>query len=196
MGSERPEKDERIPLKGFHMKKSVLVACFSLCVVGALSALGFVNGNGKVVNEERDVKGFAGISVSNAAHVIVSQGEKFSCVVSLDSNLLPLFRTKVERGILVMGFKPGTSVHRFKKFEILLTMPELKKVEASGASKVELDDEFSGKELSVNLSGASSFFAAVNYQILGLKESGSFRRLALCLRRRRARIERRSIRRL
>jgi hypothetical protein len=157
------------------MKKSVLVACFSLCVVGALSAIGFVNGNGKVISEEREVKGFAGISVSNAAHVVVSEGKKYSCVVYLDSNLMPLFKTKVERGILVMGFKPGTSVHNFKKCEILITMPELKKVEASGASKVELEDKFSGKELSVNLSGASSFSADADYEILGVKESGASR---------------------
>jgi len=155
------------------MKKSVIVACLALGAACALAAIGFITGNGNIIDEQRDVKDFTGISSSSAAHVLISKADKYSCLVSLDSNLLPSFETKVERGILVMGFKPGTNAQRFKKLEIKITMPEIKKIEASGASKVELEKGFSGKELSVNLSGSSSFVAAAIYDILGLKESGS-----------------------
>lgn len=155
------------------MKKSVLVACLALGAVCALAAIGFITGNGNVVDEQRDVKDFNGVSASSAARVIISKGDKYSCVVSLDSNLLPSFQTKVERGVLVMGFKPGTNAQRFKKLEIAITMPEIRKIEASGASKVELEKGFGGKELSVNLSGASFFSAAAVYDVLGLKVSGS-----------------------
>jgi hypothetical protein len=155
------------------MKKSVLIACLALGAVCALAAIGFITGNGNIIDEQRVVKGFTGVSASSAAHVVISKGEKYSCVVSLDSNLLPSFETKVERGVLVMGFKPGTSVQRYKKLEIKITMPEIKKVEASGASKVELEKGFTGKELSVNLSGASSFSAAAVYDLLGIKVTGS-----------------------
>jgi hypothetical protein len=155
------------------MKKSALVITMVLTAVCALAAIGYISGNGNIVSEKRDVKGFSGISASSAAHVVVEKGKDYSCVVSLDSNLLPSFRTAVEHGVLVMGFAPGTFPKRVRKLEIKITMPEIKKIVASGASNVELGQGFAGKELSVDLSGASKLNAAAEYEILGVKASGA-----------------------
>lgn len=155
------------------MKKSLLTIGLVFGAVCALTAIGFKVGNGNVIDEHREMKDFSGISASGAATVLISKGKDYSCVVSLDSNLQSAFQTKVTRGVLVMGFKPGTNVNRFKKLEIRLTMPEVRKISASGASRIELDKGFAGKELSLDLSGASKISAAASYQILGVELSGA-----------------------
>lgn len=157
------------------MKKSVVAIGLILGAACALTAFGMVTGNGNVISEHRDVRGFSGVSVSGAATVFIERGEAYSCVVTLDSNLQKFFQSKVTRGVLDLGFKPGAGVRRFKKLEIHITMPELRRIEASGASKLDVEKGFSGRELSVELSGASKLNAAASYSMLGLKASGASR---------------------
>jgi hypothetical protein len=154
------------------MKKSLAISCVLLfCIAGSVFALKF--GNGKVVQSQRDVKGFQSIDASGAAFVRISRAKNYSCTVELDSNLQNDFITKVEKGVLKMYFRPGSGVMKIKKLEINLTMPVLSGIKASGASRVDLEDAFEGKELLIDLSGASNLKARLDYQIAGIKASGA-----------------------
>jgi hypothetical protein len=155
------------------MKKSFIVLGIIIGAVSALAAFGIVTGNGKVIDEYRDVKNFQGINVSGAGTVILTQGKEYSCEVSLDSNLQKIYLTTVKSGVLNMGFKPGSSVNKYKKLEVRITLPTLKSVEGSGAVRIELQNEFSGKELSFKLSGASKLQGSLQYKVFGLRVSGA-----------------------
>ncbi len=159
-------------LGGYPMKKSVVIATLLMFgIAGSVFALKF--GNGKTVSTDRDVKGFQAIDVGGAATVSISQGKNFSCTVELDSNLQKDFITEIEKGVLKMYFRPGSGVMKIKKLEIALTMPALSGVKASGASRIDLEDAFSGDELLLELSGASSMQGDLDYTIAGIKVSGA-----------------------
>ncbi len=153
------------------MKKSLFALILSVGAVCALAALAF--GNGKIVDEHRKVSAFSGIKASGAGRIIISKGDSYSCVVTLDSNLQSKYLSKVENGVLVLGFKSGTNVMGPKKLVVRVSMPELKLVKGTGAVEIDISEGFSGPELSIDLNGASKLKGRANYKLMGLSANGA-----------------------
>jgi hypothetical protein len=146
----------------------------SFAVAGCL-ALGFKAGNGKVVADDRNVKNFQAVQASGASHVTIKEGEAYSCVVRLDSNLQKDYLSIVDDGVLRLGFRAGTYVSHLTKLEVDITMPRISKLVGSGASTFNLKDSFKGKELKLELSGASILSGSMSYSIVGIEASGASR---------------------
>lgn len=157
------------------MKKTVLslivATVFSGCqVAGRLG--NHITGSGNRHVERRQVADFNAIQASGAYQVTVVCGKDRSLEIEADDNILPLIKSEVKGGRLVIsnddGFNTRTSP------SVRITVPDLKELSAPGASNVEVsnvkNDSFtidiegatklhcSGEtnSLSVNLSGAGS----------------------------------------
>ena len=68
-----------------------------------------VKGNGKMTQEVRKVEDFTSIELGAAIEATVSYGEETTLRVSADENILPLVKTRVHDGRLIVGIERGGS---------------------------------------------------------------------------------------
>lgn len=141
-------------LKGANLMKlrTFLLLLFSLAFFTACNFWG-VRGNGRVKLQNRDIEEFERLEIGGAFVVKVDVGKNPSIKISAEENLLPLIRTSIDNGTLIIDSKKGLSPR--KEIKIWITTPNLNFIEASGANDIEVvginEDEFE-----VNLSGAGT----------------------------------------
>jgi hypothetical protein len=148
-----------------------LFLAFGLAAFALASAFG-LTGNGQVRTEERKASGFRSIEMSGVGSLTVTRASSFRVTVSLDSNLLPIYESRVEGGVLHLGFKPG-SVSGLTKLAVAVSLPELDALRASGTCEASIADVFKGKSLRLELSGAGAIAGRLEYQTLSVGLSGS-----------------------
>ncbi len=134
-------------------------------------------GSGRMVTEARAVPPFTAVSVSAAGHLFVVQTGVESLEITAEDNVLPLLRAEVQGGRLILGPVPGFDVLQTREVEYRLTVRDLRDIEASGASRVEVSG-IRADALAVRLSGASTLTASGDAGRLVLQLSGASRCLA------------------
>jgi hypothetical protein len=117
-----------------------------------------VVGSGHLSTESRPVAGFDSVEVSGAGHLIVEQTGVESLQITAEDEALPLVRSEVRNGRLMLGIEPGSGVTLTREVLFRLTVRDLTEIEAAGASRVELLGADSA-ELSLRASGASQIAA-------------------------------------
>jgi hypothetical protein len=124
--------------------------------------------------EQRPVKGYHGIEVSNAINLYLSQGDEETVVVSApDTKWRDRIRTEVVDGILKISLdNPRWSIGN-TKLKAYVSFTVLDRLEASGASDIFVDGVITGDGLDITLSGASDFKGAVNVKQLKMDQSGA-----------------------
>jgi hypothetical protein len=124
--------------------------------------------------EQRHVKGYHGIEVSNSIDLYLSQGDEETVVVSAkDVKWRDRIRTDVVDGILRIRLEGGHFSTGNNKLKAYVSFTSLDRLWASGASDVYVDGVISGSKLSMNLSGASDFKGAIHVDELQLEQSGA-----------------------
>jgi len=170
------------------MKKIGLIV-FVVCVVVGLSLANFFSfgrlsdtpfglrinfgretGSGHIASETRPVSGFKSIDVSNAFVVEVVAGKDYSVEVQADDNLLPLIETSVRGGTL--HIETEKSVSTKNDMVVRITAPEIEKIEASGACKVNASG-ITNKSFTIDTSGASKISVAGETSELSIDVSGA-----------------------
>lgn len=136
---------------------------------------GGVQGSGTAKTEQRNVSGFSKIDAGGAVHLEITMQKDFAVSVEADDNLLSLIKTETSGDTLKIYSESGISPKT--KFNVKISMPELKdldlsgastavasgvktdslEIKASGASKIKIDGE--AKELNSEASGASGIDA-------------------------------------
>jgi hypothetical protein len=161
--------------------RGTVVASALLAVTGCVLPVevnigdGFqVRGSGHVVTETRGVAPFDGIRASGAVivHVVESGFEGVRIVA--EDNLIPYLETRVEGGMLIIGFESGVSVSPKRDVLVEVDAYELVEVRASGAVQVEAELGWKA-EMWVGLSGASSLVIYGGAERLTLDLSGASR---------------------
>jgi hypothetical protein len=124
--------------------------------------------------EQRPVKGYHGIEVSNAINLYLSQGDEETVVVSApDTKWRDRIRTEVVDGILKISLdNPRWSIGS-TKLKAYVSFTVLDRLEASGASDIFVDGVITGDRLDITLSGASDFKGAVDVKQLKMDQSGA-----------------------
>ena len=127
-------------------------------------------GNGNVVKQERKVAAFNAIDVSGAFDVYITQGSTQLVVVEADENLLPLIRTEVKGGILMVGNEKP--IRDPKSLKVHITVPDLKGIEISGAVNLHSQNKLTFSELEIKISGAAGITLELAVQKLEIGSSG------------------------
>src|SRR5512142_1150936 len=92
-------------------KQIILIAVLSIAVL--LAGCTFyipsglrrmVTGSNVVIQENREVSEFNAVSLNGAGELTITQGEKESLVIEAENNLLPLIKSQVRNGVLVIDF--------------------------------------------------------------------------------------------
>lgn len=151
------------------MKKVGIIIFISAVVIGVIIANFFsfgrashkifnfsfnstVKGSGVSASEIRDISGFEGVDVGGIFNVEITARENFEVEVSADDNLLPLIETYVSNGVLRIETKERINSHT--PIHVRISAPDIKTIEASGASKVSLSN-VQNSGLKLDTSGAS-----------------------------------------
>lgn len=123
---------------------------------------GSIEGDGKLVNDPRDVRGFDAITNELPLSVVVTQGD-FKVEVSWDGNLVGKILTVIEDGTLYLRVAPGSSISSRQRGSIAIALPTLRALRNEGSGDVTVSGSAENVELSNDGSGdldARNFTAA------------------------------------
>ena len=128
------------------MKKVSLVLVFGLVTALLLTSCSFgmtfglpigMSGSGNVVTETRQVSGFNGVVLAAVGKLTITQGDKEKLTITSDDNILPLIKTEVRAGKLVIEFEnPSTTISSLTEITYNLTVVNLNSLQISGAGDI------------------------------------------------------------
>jgi hypothetical protein len=135
-----------------------MVAC-----AGVLSSCGLlrrnvnvITGSGKLATEEREVSGFSAVVLAGEGDLIITQGAAEALTVEAEDNLLPLIRTQVRGGALVIDWdRPAaiTSIRATQPIVFRLTVVDLDRLELAGSGTIRAD-ALTTEDLALTLGGS------------------------------------------
>jgi hypothetical protein len=133
-----------------------------------------VIGSGRAVSETFDIRGFSRVDVSHAFDVKIVQGSSYRVVVRVDEELKPHLRVEKRGDTLIIGLKPMRR-HNYRNvtMEAEVQMPDLRGVEASGATDIRISGFSSAKDFDADLSGASYLEGNITAQDVSIEASGA-----------------------
>jgi hypothetical protein len=130
-----------------------------------------VKGSGNVVTEARQLPDFNRIHLKGSGKVILTGGEKAALEIKTDDNILPIIKTEVSDGKLVISHKNynprPTILHYF------ITATDLKGVAVSGSADITSDGKFVSETFSADISGSGDVRLELEVQRLESDISGS-----------------------
>jgi hypothetical protein len=133
-----------------------------------------VTGSGNMKEENRNVGDFSEVGIEQGLTAMVSVGAKTAVTVSADDNLLPLVRTEVKNGRLIVGL---TDRHVTSSIGIRVNIvtPQLKAVGGSGGSSITVEGT-TGSTFAADGSGGSVInISKVNAEQIKVATSGGAR---------------------
>jgi hypothetical protein len=105
----------------------------SLCVFSVLLAgCATVHGSGDVTAENRTISGVSRVVLGGDADLEIEQTGKESLVITADDNILPVLRSEMEDGVLVLGVKDYTNIKPTKRVHYKLTLTGLTALSLAG----------------------------------------------------------------
>ena len=131
-----------------------------------------VKGSGTRVEESRDVGSFHAVELSVPAEVRVEIGDASSVSLSGDDNLLPLVKTEIRSGKLVITDPRGTNLRFRKKLDVHIVTPELSRFEVEGSGDVEVLG-LQGERFHASIEGSGTIIAAGTVDTLKATIEGS-----------------------
>lgn len=142
------------------MKKLTILTAGSIPAVLLISLLlagcqGGVRGSGKLTTESYNYSNFTNIDVSSAFKIDITRSGSYSVQVTVDDNLLEYVEISQEGETLEISLKTVTLLWPVT-MEAKITMPELRGLVISEATRCAISGFSSTKNLDIELSGASS----------------------------------------
>ncbi|WP_426752588.1 head GIN domain-containing protein [Myxococcus sp. Y35] len=149
----------RIAKSGAWVGTALLAVALSACSLGP-----FVEGNGQVVEEERETPSFDEVHVSDGieAIVVVDPEQPRRVIVDGDSNLAALMRTDVQSGSKLRVRFLSEDVGDWESanpLRVRITMPTLREFERSGGGTANLGGSIDGPSFRLTASGGGTLRA-------------------------------------
>lgn len=152
----------------------LLLLATVLAGLAACNMAGAITGSGTVMTQTYDFTGFDEIEIGNAFTATVTQGNAYSIVVRVDDNLLDKLVVTQEENRVAIGLKEGTMVTG-ATLEADVTLPYLSRVNAYGASRVQLNSFETGDTFFVDVFGAAELSGDVDAVDMELEAGGAGR---------------------
>ena len=138
--------------------KRILI-CFVLIVTIStfvlITGCAVITGSGTVITREFDYSDFTKLEVGYAFNAEISRSDSYLVKISLDDNLFEYLDIEQSDDTLRISMKPGNIYSKTQQHAVI-TLPDLERLELSGASKAYVSDFTSSHDLVMVISGASS----------------------------------------
>jgi hypothetical protein len=125
------------------LKKSFLLLSFVFAMLSCNKDK--ITGNGSVTSQQRNITGFTGVVVNGSTKAFINIDTAFSVTVKGYQNLLPYLETKIENGLLQVGFKNDVNISN-DNTEVYVTLPILNHVETNGSGNMAVTGEIIGSD--------------------------------------------------
>ncbi|MDO4802026.1 MAG: head GIN domain-containing protein [Prevotellaceae bacterium] len=144
------------------MKKNLFIAICGMMLMSACDLKETMNlGSKKTVTESDNiitktftVNDFDELSVNSGIEILYVQKEgQPSVKVSAADNVISQMKIENDGDKLTVGFNNKVNV-RYKKLDVVVTSPNLERIDINGAGKVVFSDGLKADELSCNVSGS------------------------------------------
>jgi len=141
--------------------KRFITVLIALALVLSLSALsltgcrGLIKGSGDLETQEYELNNFTNIEISHAFKYEVTQSNFYGVTITADDNLFKYIEVIKTGERLEVGMKPNYGFIN-THLEVVITMPELRSLDVSGASTGFIKGFSSNEVLIAGISGASS----------------------------------------
>ncbi len=141
-------------------RRLLIVGCL-VCAIALLAGCGpsvgnTITGSGNVVSREENITGFEQVEISWGFQVEISQSDAYKVTIRADDNLFEHIDVSKQGNTLKIGRKEGGGPTLTDgTLQATVTMPALTSLEASGASRVNLNGFDSEQSFAADLSGAS-----------------------------------------
>jgi len=128
-------------------------------------------------SEVRELPAFDAIDVGGSVDLVVRQGSEFRVTVTAEDGELADLVTEVDRGTLQIHHKQQQQrslfgFNRVGDYEVDVTLPRLRALDAHGGVDVRVDGTISGERLEIDASGAADLNLAVDVTELEVNTSG------------------------
>jgi hypothetical protein len=134
-----------------------LIAGLIIAAAGLLASCASIVPTGVIVEKNFDNKDFSAVNVSAAFEFTITQGADYSVLVQTDQALAENVEVTQSGATLNVGLKPFTIIGGWTSPKVIITMPTLTSLGASGASGGKVSGfTAAAAGLAIELSGASS----------------------------------------
>lgn len=117
---------------------------------------GEIKGNGKITKESRNTATFTEISAGGIFDVVLTQGEQTTLQLEGEENILPYVKVIVKGDKLWISMNPDYEYKINREIKVSITLPKLRGIDASGASKFRSTNVFNNSdEFEMDGSGAA-----------------------------------------
>lgn len=156
----------------------LMLALPLMLAVGVLTSFKYITeerirGNGVVKEESRNASSFTDISTSGVYKVVITQGNSHSIRVEAEENLLPYIVTEIRGGELRIQSKKGYNIQPTKGITVYVTLQEVDKLSASGASGFSNTGILKSDRIQLDFSGAADADLNINTKKLAVGLSGA-----------------------
>lgn len=125
----------RRPTFGFPRLAGVLLC---ILLAGSATAETELKGSGTVITENRNLEPFEDLELDMVADVTLTKGEKITCTIKADDNLMPLILTELSGKALRIHTRESFSSR--VRVVITITLPVLKSATVNGIGTLTLTD--------------------------------------------------------
>ncbi|MBP2146957.1 hypothetical protein J2129_002411 [Methanofollis sp. W23] len=129
-------------------------------------------GSGNVISETRDLGTFHSVELNTFATVLVMQGTPGAVKIEAEDNIMPLLRTRVSDGVLVIDHD-AVCVENTTPVVVRVAMDEVRGLAVNGAGSVLGENEIVADRLSTAVGGSGALDLDVNVSTLESVISGS-----------------------
>jgi hypothetical protein len=149
----------------------VLTGLFTIVFfTSCLSLLAQEKGNKNIVQKEFDVESFDELRIGGAFDATVEMGESQKVIIETDENLMDKMKVEVTDGELYISTK---GVRKSTKLNAYITVTELEKITASGASDIDSKGVIKADMFEIKASGASDLKLQIDVTTLRTRISGA-----------------------
>jgi hypothetical protein len=132
-----------------------------------------VEGSGRILNQEIDVRDFNSVVLEGFGDVYLEQGQTESLSIQTDDNLISVLDIKVIGKELRIGTKPGINVGPSESIIYNLIVKDLKRVSLAGSGNI-YAEPLKTNDLNISLTGSGNIqLKSVNASDLSIDLSGS-----------------------
>lgn len=155
------------------MKKLLILILMS--ITDTSCNYNYINANGEIVTEKRQVANFTGVSASNAFEVEIKIGPVTEVLVEADENVMEHIVTRVTGNMLKIRTEEFISFNG-AHLKVIITTPELLDINASSSAEVKVLDVIkSNNKVNFQASSSAEIEAIIEAPVveIGASSSGS-----------------------
>lgn len=130
-------------------------------------------GNGKIVTEKRSTADYDQIRVGGFFDVELVSGKEGAITMEGEENILPLVKTEVENGVLLIYTEKNKSINTSKKLVITVPFISITDVSLGGSGSITTKSTIKATKFSVKLSGSGDIDLTLDVNDAEVNISGS-----------------------